>query len=145
MKAAFYKADGQFYNWFVRKWERGPYSHVELIFSDGRAASASFRDKGVRFKEIDFDNGNWDFIELPAQLEGKALNWFIAHDKCKYDLLGQVRFLISPINIGNNDEKWWCSEAVAAALGLPDPWRYGPNGLYDALAGLNVMWIAKSG
>lgn len=139
MKAAFYKAKGHSYNWLVRKWEGGPYSHVELVFADGRAASSSYRDKGVRFKDITFTDENWDFIEIPIHLELEARKWFQDHEHCKYDLIGQLRFIISPIKFGNDDNDWWCSEAVAAALGMPDPWRYGPNGLYDALKALSLM------
>ncbi len=136
--AAFYKGTRPgipgLYNRLVRAWEQGNYSHVELVFSDGMCASASFEDKGVRFKKIAMDPERWDLVLLPKHLELGARLWFIQRaGKVKYDLLGQLRFLIMPISVGNNLRRVWCSEAVAAALEIPNPWRLGPNSLYDSL------------
>jgi hypothetical protein len=73
MKVALYKGKrGGFAGAFdasVRWWTRGPYSHVELVFSDGMSASASARDGGVRFKRIDFKPEHWDFIDLSVDEE----------------------------------------------------------------------------
>lgn len=112
------------YNRLVRLWTRSQYSHCELVFSDGVAASSSFEDKGVRFKQIDFDSTRWDFILLPAGLESAARIWFENHIGQPYDLVGNIHFLAAPI-VGLKDA-WICSEAGAAALGIPDPWRYDP-------------------
>src|SRR3546814_7608950 len=38
------------YSRVTRLVDGGPYSHCELVFSDGLSASASFIDGGVRFK-----------------------------------------------------------------------------------------------
>jgi hypothetical protein len=132
-RAAFYKGEGKVYNRVVRLWERGPYSHGELIYSDGTAASASFMDGGVRFKAIDFNPDNWDFVTLPAYLETLSRQWFRNHEHDGYDLIGQFRFIVAPVTWGNGDDNWWCTEAMAASLGMADPWRYGPNGLFAAL------------
>jgi hypothetical protein len=132
MKAAFYKGKGTVFNGFIRWWDAGAYSHVEIVFSDGLAASASFRDgQQVRTKQIDFNDGHWDFIELPDELEDQARAFLVKTDGMPYDLLGQIRFLIAPMK--GQKSKFWCSEWVAAALGMDQPWRYGPNGLYAAL------------
>ena len=52
MKAAFYKGTRPglqgIYSRAVRAIDRGPYSHCELVFSDGLSASASYIDGGVR-------------------------------------------------------------------------------------------------
>jgi len=122
------------YNWFVRQWESGPYSHVELQFSDGVSASSSFADKGVRFKDIDYTSGQWDFIDLPAHLEKYARAYFEKHNGEKYDLIGNVHFLIGFIQHAN--DRKFCSEAVAEALGILEGWRYGPNALYPMLIAL---------
>lgn len=135
MKAAFYKSTrpgmAGIYNRLVRWWERGPYSHCELVFSDDMAASSSYEDGGVRLKQIDFDPAHWDFIDLPDRLEPAARGWFEAQHGKAYDLLGNMRFLLGFMSDGR--DKWFCSEAVAAALGMEEPWRYGPNGLAAAL------------
>ena len=39
------------------------YTHVEFVYN-GRCFSSSLIDKGVRVKEIDVYDGDWDFITL---------------------------------------------------------------------------------
>lgn len=135
MRAAFYKATRPgvqgIYSWAVRFVDRGPYSHCELIFSDGMSASASYIDKGVRLKRIDYDPAHWDFIELPDHLEPYARDWFEAYKGAPYDLMGNVRFVL-PF-LPDSQHGWFCSEALAAALKLKEPWRFGPNGLAAVL------------
>ncbi|NML61842.1 hypothetical protein HHL21_12300 [Massilia sp. RP-1-19] len=137
-RAAFYRGTrpgvAGIYNRLVRWWTRSEYSHVELVFSTGHSASASFEDKGVRFKVIDFDPAHWDFIDLPRHLEARAFLWFEKHRGLKYDSLGNLHFIVSPV--GHDKRRWFCSEAVAAALGIPDPWRYTPATLASTLRAL---------
>lgn len=133
MKAAFYKGTRPgitgIYNRLVRFWCQGPYSHCELVFSDGMAASASFADGGVRFKRINFDPANWDLIELPGADEAAARAWFEQRQGTGYDLIGNLRFVIAPLP--DNKQRYFCSEAVLAALGVENPWRFCPNGAHD--------------
>lgn len=128
LHAAFYKGTrpglAGLYNRAVRWWTQSPYSHVELVFSTGHAASASFEDGGVRFKVIDFHPDRWDLVALPAHLERAAFAWFEQHHGEPYDLVGNLHFIASPVR--HQQDKWFCSEAVAAALGMQDPWRYSP-------------------
>lgn len=134
-RAAFYKGTrpgvAGVYNRGVRWVDRGPYSHCELVFSDGMAASASWMDGGVRFKRIDFDPEHWDFIDLPQEKEAAARQWFEKHKGEKYDLAGNIHFVLGPVPDARS--KWFCSEAAMAALGFTDPWRYGPNGSANIL------------
>ena len=138
MRAAFYRATRPgwqgLYSQGVRFIERGPYSHCELVFSDGQSASASWMDGGVRCKRIDYDPAHWDFIELPAHLEPYARDWFERNDGAPYDLLGNVRFVLPWLP--DSEQGWFCSEAIAAALRLREPWRLGPNGLAAVLASI---------
>lgn len=133
--AAFYRGTrpgiAGVYNYVVRTWTASPYSHVELIFSDGIAGSASFADGGVRLKRIEFSPERWDFIELPAHLEAAARTWFEAHVGAGYDLLGNLQFILAPF--GQVERRWFCSEACAAALGMPEAWRYDPPTMASAL------------
>lgn len=135
MRAAFYRGTrpglAGVYNWLVRKWTRSPYSHVELVLTGGWCGSASFMDGGVRLKVIDFDPAHWDMVDLPAALEPAALAWFEQHRGARYDLLGNLHFIIRPV--AHDKARWFCSEAIAAALGMPEPWRYDPGTLYSAL------------
>jgi len=111
--------------------DRGPYSHCEYFFSDGRSASSSYMDGGVRFKDIIYQPDHWDFVRLPMNLERNIRYWYMKHEGEKYDVRGCAGFIIG--GIPDNKRKWNCSESMAAAMGLSDPWRYGPNGLYSVL------------
>ena len=136
MQLALYKATRPglqgIYSRLARWIDGGPYSHCELVFSDGVSASASFIDGGVRFKQIDYDPAHWDFIDLPANMEAQAREWFEQHEGAGYDLIGNLTFVLW--FIPHSKSRWFCSEAVAAALGMPEPWRYGPCGLASALS-----------
>lgn len=146
-RAAFYRgtrpgiAGG--YNYAVRAWTSSPYSHVELIFSDGWAGSSSFADGGVRLKRIEFDPARWDFIDLPAALEPAARAWFELHAGAPYDLLGNLQFVLAPF--GQIERAWFCSEACAAALGMLEPWRYDPGTLHSAFSFISHPQPASAG
>lgn len=130
-QAAFYKGTRPglqgLYSRAVRLVDGGPYSHCELVFSDGLSASASYIDGGVRFKHIEYDARRWDFIALPPHIEYMARRWFEWHEGDRYDLTGNIRFLAWFVPEDPNG--WFCSEAIAAAMGMPEPHRLGPNGL----------------
>lgn len=136
LRAAFYKGTRPgltgIYNRLVRWWDRSIYSHCEIVFPSGWCASSSYMDNGVRFKVIDFDPEHWDFVDLPAHLESRAFLWFEEHRGQKYDVLGNLHFVVSPV--ADDKRKWFCSEAIAAALGIPDPWRYTPGTLASAFS-----------
>lgn len=132
MRVAFHKGGNLPGDKLIKWWDDGPYSHAEIIFSDGLWASASFMDKRrVRGKFIAPGENNWDYLTLPSSYEEPAREFFKRTEGVKYDLFGQVRFIIAPLR--GNGEKYWCSEWVAEALGLREPWRYGPNGLYNVI------------
>ena len=131
MKVAMYKGTRPglqgLYSRITRWVDRGPYSHCELVFSDGISASSSYIDGGVRFKTIDYNSDHWDFIEVPSYRENAARYWFREHCGQPYDLWGNVRFAIGFAR--DSKGAWFCSEAVMAALGYKEPYRYGPNGM----------------
>lgn len=140
MRAAFYKSTRPglpgIYNRLVRWWTRGPYSHCELVFAGDIAASSSFMDGGVRFKQIRFDPDHWDFVELPDYFEATARKWFVDHMLDGYDVLGNVHFIASVIP--DDGDKWSCAESIAAALGFTDAWRFEPNALAAVLTRLQI-------
>jgi hypothetical protein len=129
-RAAFYKGTrpgiNGVYNRVIRWWDHGPYSHTELVFSDGISASSSFMDKGVRFKRIDYSVDKWDFIYLPQNKELAARNWFQAHEGAGYDVVGDLRFVFD--FLPHSETLWFCNESAGAALDLLESWRDGPNG-----------------
>lgn len=93
MKLAFYKAKhGNFIDAIVSFFIRSKYSHVEIVFSDGLCASASPREKGVRFKRINLDNGKWDLYDINENVldEKEVKIWFFRHLGESYDTLGAI-------------------------------------------------------
>jgi uncharacterized protein YycO len=145
IKVAFYKGTRPgikgVYNIGVRAWTRSDYSHVELIFPDGQAASSSAEDGGVRYKDIVFDSNHWDILELPASIfKARAEDWFDAHLGEGYDFWGNVHFVVG--FVGGNKKRWFCSEAVGAALGIPTPERLDPGTLYAVVKALADLYSA---
>lgn len=142
-QAAFYKGTRPgfqgLYSRGVRLVDGGPYSHCELIFSDGLSASASFTDGGVRFKRIEYAPDRWDIVTLPAHLEYQARRWFEWHQGDRYDLQGNFKFLAWFLPEDLN--AYFCSEAIAAALSIDEPYRLGPNGLAVLVRYLHGMTL----
>ena len=64
---------------------------------------------------------------MPSRSQPAARAWFELHQGEPYDLLGNLRFVWWMVC--EAPQGWFCSEAAAAALGLREAWRLGPNGL----------------
>lgn len=145
MKIAMYKGPpGDFWHkvghWATCLWTRSKYSHCELVFGDAPVggkhlcASSSARDGGVRFKRIDLASGRWDVFSLPGVDgfdEAHARQWFQDHAGLPYDHLALLWFVL-PINQFNRSKRFFCSEAVAAALRMRKPHKFHPQLLLDA-------------
>ncbi|SFB73980.1 hypothetical protein SAMN05216344_102157 [Polaromonas sp. OV174] len=140
MKAAFYKGRKRPFNRLTAWWLRGPYSHCELILGTDAAglsicASSSMMDGGVRIKHMKLDPENWDVIEVGGDADAlcnSAWAWISEHDGQGYDYLGLLGFVARVL--GHDKQRWVCSEAVAAMLGMQDSWRFDPCSLYAALS-----------
>jgi hypothetical protein len=108
---------------------RGRFSHVELVLPNGFCASSSFRDGGVRFKRIDLNSGRWELVQYEGD-PSEACRWFAAHENAQYDAFSLLAFAV-PWRM-SDARRWYCSEAVATALGLWDsPDKISPNLLYS--------------
>ena len=141
MKIAFYKGRSTPYDKLVQWWTKSPYSHAELILEDlgggfYLSGSASFRDSGVREKVIYFRPDRWDILEIEVKDEAFSKAWFRTNYGAKYDLWGQLG-VIGPVK--DNPKKYWCSEAIAAALQLVDPNKYAPSHLYSYAKTMNMF------
>lgn len=106
------------------------YSHCELVIQ-GVCYSASARDGGVRGKVIDLDSGHWDVVDVPGD-EAAALAWFRQHQGERYDWMGVLRFALPFLR--QRPGKWFCSEAVAAMLGMGDGDGVTPGDLWEVYA-----------
>lgn len=142
MKIAFYKAEyGDCWDKLVALWTWGPYSHCELVFSDGECFSASPRDGGTRFKNIEFVPERWDFLEIPVRDEEEIREWCRTQEGRKYDWLGILGFILTIRRLEDRD-KWYCSEICFHALSkfnssIPRTRyrRFDPNRLYKFFGG----------
>lgn len=88
---------------------------------------------GVRFKRVALNPEHWD-VRRVACNPMTAARWFRAHEGELYDwqlVLGFVAWVIP-----QQAQRWTCSEACAAALGVPDvdAWRFDPAALEGATA-----------
>ncbi|BCS54069.1 hypothetical protein [Geobacter sp. SVR] len=140
MQIAFYKGKGNLWDWVVRKWTGSPYSHCELVFSDGPFFSADPRSNGVRYLTIEPDPAKWDFIDIEISLgEEKWLRrWSDVKVGCGYDWVGL--FFGTVLHLGLEDiERYFCSEICSAALQalgrIPEalPSKTNPGELYELL------------
>jgi hypothetical protein len=124
---------------FIKFWTDSEYSHCELVFGkpnmhgSSLCASSSTRDGGVRFKWINLEDGKWDLYDIPEFDESSAKNWFYNHQSQKYDYFGLLWFVL-PIRKFNNPRRWFCSEAIGAALGLDRPHKLHPQRLLRRLS-----------
>lgn len=125
----FYKAKGNFLDKLIRLVTRSKYSHVELCI-DGYCYSSSQWDGGVRRKLINFSD-HWDKIELEVSSEHKLdmLILFQEENGKKYDWFGAIKTAIR--FVPEHEDKFFCSEIVAQALGLPKPRNWTPEDLYQ--------------
>lgn len=152
MKIAFYKGTHPglpgVFNRLVRWWTRGPYSHCEAVFSCQNAqgawlcASSSKMDGGVRLKFIDLDNStNWDIFDVPSADEAASKAWFAEHVGLAYDVRGLFGFVWRRAEDDRN--KYFCSESIAASIGIEEAWRFDPNTFAAALRRVAINGGAK--
>ncbi|QBP09865.1 hypothetical protein [Cupriavidus metallidurans] len=140
MQIAFYRGRKRWLDRLIQWWSRGPYSHCELVLEKAPngthvCASSSWVDGGVRMKAIDLSGPAWVVVDVPVSLDTvrQAEEWFRRHDGEGYDILGLVGMVLRTRNRADG-KRWFCSEAVAAALGWSEPWRLDPTTLNYVLA-----------
>jgi len=136
---AFYRGKGNWVNALIRLWTRGPYSHTEVITkSEGPnlhyCHSADRPDKGVRSKWRLLDVDEWDFVEVDADPVAVE-QWYAERLHCGYDFLGLLGFVFRPETGDKN--KYFCSEANAASIGINEAWRLDPNTLKPIIDNLS--------
>lgn len=143
VKVAFYRGKGDWKDKVIRWATKSPYSHVEVVGLDGRAYSSSARDGGVRIKEIDFGDGKWDLVECPWMDQSHVDRIALQVGK-KYDYTGLL--LSQALNLSRHKRKrFFCSEIVAWAIGLGQPQRMSPGGVYYLCQLLNELWERREG
>lgn len=147
MQIAFYKGRKRLFNRVTAWWLKGPYSHCELVLgSDANGlsicASSSVMDGGVRIKHMALDPAHWDVVTVTGD-QTQAWAWLRLHEGEGYDFLGLFGFVARAL--GHDKERWVCSEAVAAMLGIPDSWRFDPCSLWAAVSRQQPQQPASAG
>lgn len=145
IKVAFRKDGTSIYSKIIKAWPfggaKGPYSHCEVLFSNGWSWSSDETDSGTRFKKITYTSG-WDFLEIPCSLDDERRLWKFCESEngLAYDKRGII-FSFLPIPIGwQHENKWFCSEAVTAVIQLLhylsgySPASIAPSRLYKLLS-----------
>ena len=82
----------------------------------------------MRISTITLLLSEWDVLDMPADVDAVRA-WFTAHAGMGYDYVGILGFLVRPV--GGEPRHYFCSEAIATALGLAEPFRLDPNALAD--------------
>lgn len=162
---AFYKGKKQGYaprtllarfsDWLTRKVTKGQYSHCEIAIWEGkrgtklvttisgtqelppiyRCYSSSFRDGGVRTKEMPLPADKWDLFPLPSSCDRNIVEanlntlWQKTQGK-PYDFFGAIGVVIKT---RQSESRWFCSEWCGRVLGFPESWRLSPNDLAAVL------------
>ncbi|AUQ89421.1 MULTISPECIES: hypothetical protein [Phaeobacter] len=115
----------------------GRYSHVEFIAGAAEfhmrleCLSSSGRDGGVRSKMMVLRPANWDLVQLAIDPDG-PVDFIRSRIGARYDYTGLL--LSHVLAFGHHDkDRWFCSEVIAAALGLPNPQRLSPQLLFDVV------------
>ncbi len=120
------------------------YSHVELVFSDGKAFSASPQDMGTRFAVIDFKKGEWDWVSAPVSEEEEAIirAFCERQDGKGYDWLGAIGVVLP---VSEEKSRWFCTEVImrafqeVAIMSPLKPHKFSPNS-FSVIAKRPGIW-----
>lgn len=128
LRVAFRHGDTRLFARVIHAWDACDVSHCEVatawVDELYACASASMLDGGVRAKALALTPDKWRVYEVPGDPD-HVHAWMDAHKGDRYDVLGLLGFVVRPIK--GWLRAWFCSEACAAMLGLPEPWRYSPR------------------
>ncbi len=158
MHLAFYRGEGDAITWAIRKLTGSPYSHVALMFSDGRTAECTgkpcWRSTGVRWRSERWDKrpdeltGDWDLVPVRATAaqERRVRSFVDAHLGQRFSWRGVLSFLAPRLTgrleeVGASSQTGWiCTTFAMAAMHsaglLADvPMNLCPGSLIEALDG----------
>lgn len=138
MRLAFYRGRRTISDRVICAVTRSEFSHVECLADDGRAISSSGRDGGVRWKSISFHPNRWEIVEVPWA-PPDAVDRIATHLGSRYDFWGLLGSQLLNFRRQSN-QRWFCSEICAHALGMAAPHRYSPGDLFIAVTERNDVF-----
>ncbi len=103
--------------------DHGPYSHSNLVFSNGLSGSA-WSNGGVDLRPVQYDPARWDFWTLPGVNEAAVHRDMMRLRGTPYDHLGAARFGL--VLLPEHPLRFFCHELIATIFGWPCPSRIGP-------------------
>ncbi|MDO4775824.1 MAG: hypothetical protein Q4A06_00060 [Cardiobacteriaceae bacterium] len=129
---AFFKGHSPYLSDRLIRWiTKSAYSHCEIAIAQGngnyRCLSSHARDGGVREKFLHLAPERWDIVPAPIG-EKEALSFFEQEKGSGYDYAGVLRFVFPFLRASKT--RWFCSEFVAAALGMETPERQSPQDVF---------------
>ena len=150
---AFYKARGRRRDRLIRKWTRSPYSHVEILLTDGKSMiGINPPVKNMVKKSFPTERAlgkDWELVNISIEKEEEErLMEFISRTMGnKYDWIGMLLSNLIPFKVKQKN-KWYCSEWVLEALVYAQilstrevsPYSYrgvSPGELFVLLKGMN--------
>lgn len=122
----FYKGrhSGHLFSWLLAWLDRTIYSHAVIVWAvldDGAAYVSEATIAGVRTHTRVWKPELWELVEVKAEAID-VHRWWLSNEGRPYDAIGLLGFIARRIK--GLRGAYWCSEAVAASLGLRDPWRF---------------------
>lgn len=121
--------------------------HVEAIHAENAdgtytIASATFTE-GVRTKKnAVLDPNDWAIFESPLWDMQRSIAWFSWHDGLPYDSRGALATVLPGAQSAN---RYFCSEAVGASIGLESPGNFGPPELIAIAVSFRMNWAINIG
>ena len=120
IKIAFYRGPGNLMNRFIRWWTKSPYSHAELVLSDGITwvgISPFLKSKVDSRKKLTVDYNEWSLISLKVTQEQLdiIMEFYEYTEGQGYDWIGMLLSQFLPCKI-KHKKRWYCSEWIAYAL-----------------------------
>lgn len=134
---AFYRGPGNIITHLIRLITFGPFSHVELVFSDGTTFEISGHgpNSGVHFHKKEYTTKDWVFfgISLREQEEGKLRSYCHKFIGERFSFMGLWAFLFPFLD---SDKYLYCSRGIVMAfqesLGMFKnlPLKISPNNMF---------------
>lgn len=147
MTLAFYVGRGNWVDSAIRTATGSAYSHVEMLAPyeglrkrRSLSISSSPRDGGVRVKEIDFKLTRWAFLDVEAWRPERTVANATRHLGARYDWRA-IAFTHAVALGHHSPARFTCSELIGGALGLAQPHRITPGGLYHQVSALNHAYL----
>lgn len=144
---AFYVGRGNWVDRAIRHATGSAYSHVELLApykgrrtKTMRAISSSPRNGGVRVKEITFQLGRWSFVEMHPWHRAWPFERAAQRLGARYDWRA-IAFTHAVALGCHSPTRFTCSELIGGVLGLAQPHRITPGGLYHQVSALNHAYL----